>query len=221
MCKFNNRLFTIHVIWLNLIILFTASCNCGPIDFLLFDDYDEEGSSAAAGQDYDLSYDQRQNGTGNFRLNIDGVVIGVPSAGMASEMVGTLAQNYILGLVKANEASEDDDSNDVADEGGNDRPYEFETTSNGAQLAEQNEVKPVGANSVASNYFSKPVAIINSQQIVQIRPTTPHANNVNSESIGSDNTPSTAEPDYAAKNTYAHHRGANKKGKNTPRRRNK
>lgn len=85
MCKFNNNLFAIYVLAFGLIITLIQSTNASPVDFLLFDDYDEEPTGPA--QDYDLHYDQRQNGTGNFRLHIDGVVIGVPSSGSASDMV--------------------------------------------------------------------------------------------------------------------------------------
>lgn len=85
MCKFNNNLFAIYVLTFGLVITLIQSANGNPIDFLLFDDYDEEPAGQA--QDYDLHYDQRQNGTGNFRLHIDGVVIGVPSSGGASDMV--------------------------------------------------------------------------------------------------------------------------------------
>lgn len=205
MCKFNNKLFTSYLIWWNLFALLADTCNGGPVDFLLFDDYDETGSPLA-GPDYDLNYDQRQNGTGNFRLSIDGVVIGMPSSAMTSDMMGTLAQNYILGLVKA--ANKGDGSNTESastDTNANDRPYEFETTSFEPEGAEQTEA--IAVDEATFEESSKTLPLVKNQRVVQIRsPATP----TNSNSVST-----------VPKKAFAQRRGPNNNGKNTPRRRNK
>lgn len=86
-----------------------ASYSASPIDFTLLDDLIDEPAPA----DHDLTYDQRQNGTENIRLNVDGVIIAFPSAAssQASSMVGSAAINYLIPLL----AGGDDDSSDDAD----------------------------------------------------------------------------------------------------------
>lgn len=107
MCKFNQNLFIIWCsIWL--VLLFRAY-NASPLDFMLFDDLiDEPGNE----QDHDLTYDQRQNGTENIRLNVDGVIIAFPSSSssQASSAAGNLAANYLLQLAAG--ADDDDDDSD-------------------------------------------------------------------------------------------------------------
>lgn len=76
---------------------------------MLFDDLiDEPGNE----QDHDLTYDQRQNGTENIRLNVDGVIIAFPSSSssQASSAAGNLAANYLLQLAAG--ADDDDDDSD-------------------------------------------------------------------------------------------------------------
>lgn len=77
-----------------------------PIDFMFLDDLIDE----PAASDHDLTYDQRQNGTENIRLNVDGVIIAVPSSSssQASSAIGNIAANYLLQLA----AGTDDDSDD-------------------------------------------------------------------------------------------------------------
>lgn len=96
MCKFTNKLFAISVL-----LLISAHSSCGtPLKFLF--DYIDDGSGYddVSRGDYDLRYDQRQNGTENVRLNIDGVVIAVPapssSSSSSSSSFSNVATNYLL-----------------------------------------------------------------------------------------------------------------------------
>lgn len=70
MCNYNNYIFVIFVI---LGLAFEGAL-AGHIRKIKNRDYDDEYDY----MDYDLSYDQRQNGTENYRLNIDGVVVALP-----------------------------------------------------------------------------------------------------------------------------------------------
>lgn len=74
---------------------------------LLDDIIDDEPPNTA---DHDLTYDQRQNGTENIRLRVDGVIIAFPSSAssQASSAAGNLATNYLLQLA----AGGDDDGDD-------------------------------------------------------------------------------------------------------------
>lgn len=104
MCKFNQNLFIVWCsIWLVLIKVYNAS----PVDFMLLDDLLDDSSNQ---QDHDLTYDQRQNGTENIRLRVDGVIIAFPSSSssQASNTAGNLAANYLLQLA----ANADDDGDD-------------------------------------------------------------------------------------------------------------
>lgn len=105
MCKFNQNLFIVWCsVWFVLIKIYHAS----PVDFMLLDEL--IGDEAGNEPDHDLTYDQRQNGTENIRLRIDGVIVAVPSSssGQASSAVGNLATNYLLQLAAG--AEDDDDS---------------------------------------------------------------------------------------------------------------
>lgn len=105
MCKFNANLFIITV-WCSVWIMLIGTNRASPIDFMLLDEFIDE----PAASDHDLTYDQRQNGTENIRLNIDGVIIAVPSSSssQASSAIGNVAANYLLQLA----AGADDDSDD-------------------------------------------------------------------------------------------------------------
>lgn len=103
MCKFNQNLFIVTIFWFMLIETYRAS----PVDFMFLDDLIDDPAPI----EHDLTYDQRQNGTENIRLNIDGVVIAFPSASssQASNAIGSVAANYLLQLA----AGGDDDSDDA------------------------------------------------------------------------------------------------------------
>jgi len=76
MCKFNNHLFKFAVlISVGLLVESVQSASFG--DFLeeLLDQSEPEPEQP----DYDIYYDQRQNGTENYRLKIDGVVVALPA----------------------------------------------------------------------------------------------------------------------------------------------
>lgn len=101
MCKFNQNLF-ITIFCLALIKTFNAY----PIDYSVLDELIDEPST---GDNFDLTYDQRQNGTENIRLRVDGVVVALPSSSsnQASNSFGNLAANYLLQL--AAQTDDDDD----------------------------------------------------------------------------------------------------------------
>lgn len=211
------------------ILLYLVGCHGSPLDFLLLDDYiDEEpqltnNNNNNNGQDFDLHYDQRQNGTGNFRLQIDGVVIAAPSSAGAGQMVGSLASNYLLDMVaqaqKEDEADndnvnddDDDDDDDKYDVDDDKPPYEFEWTDTTSTTIKTSEISKPQANTNDEEY-NVPVAVISSQQIVEITPATPDANKVDKNRT---------EPDYVAKNVQRLKRPwSQKKRQNVPRRRNK
>lgn len=83
------------------------SLNAAPIDYALLEDLVNNDEST---NDFDVAYDQRQNGTENLRLRIDGLILAFPSAAssQASSMAANLAANYLLQLATA----EDDDNED-------------------------------------------------------------------------------------------------------------
>ncbi len=130
MCKF-NQFFVLFVCCVQLIQITVTS----PLGTLLFDDYvDEEAEELT-----DYHYDERQNGTENYRLNINGVVIAVPAASSsAMSSIGLLASNYLLELAEAAAAGQG--SNDGLDDVGSENPYDFEVPS-GSE--ENDNVEPV------------------------------------------------------------------------------
>jgi hypothetical protein len=73
MCKFNNHLFTFSIL-INVLLI-------GTVQSASLGEYFEEllKQVVAPENDYDIIYDQRQNGSENYRLSIDGVFVGVPS----------------------------------------------------------------------------------------------------------------------------------------------
>lgn len=80
------------------------------MDFSFLDDL-MDGPSYDVDHDMDLKYDQRQNGTENFRLNVDGVIIAFPAStsNQATSAASNLAANYLLQLAAASEEDEDGD----------------------------------------------------------------------------------------------------------------
>lgn len=80
-----------------------------PVDYLLLDGLNNNDETG----DYDMMYDQRQNGTENFRLHVDGVVVAFPASATshASAALSNVAANYLLQLASAVEDADDDDSN--------------------------------------------------------------------------------------------------------------
>lgn len=104
MCKFNQNLF---IVWCSIWLVLIKVYNAYPLDFMLLDELIDEPGNVP---DHDLTYDQRQNGTENIRLRIDGVIVALPSSSsnQASSSVGNLAANYLLQLAAG--ADDDDDS---------------------------------------------------------------------------------------------------------------
>lgn len=97
-----------------MICLLECRVFCFPIDFFLddIDDDDEELSQP----DYDLHYDERQNGTENYRLRINGVLIAIPSTitSNSASSIGTIASNYLL-LNSLNSGGGDDNDHEDSD----------------------------------------------------------------------------------------------------------
>lgn len=146
MCKFNQFL----ALFVCCAQLFPISVT-SPLGTLLFDDYADEQTDG----DYDLHYDERQNGTENYRLNINGVVIAIPGASSsAMSTIGSLASNYLLELAEA-AAAANDGSNDegVDDVEGDDHPYDFEiptgSQENDDKIENQEPVVIISADSIA------------------------------------------------------------------------
>lgn len=120
MCKFNQFSVLFIVCCAQLIQIGVTI----PLGTLLFDDYDVDEE---IGGDYDLHYDQRQNGTANHRLNINGVVFVLPGASSSTmNNIGSLASNYLLGLAASQHGSDNEDDSVENDD---EYPYDFETPS--------------------------------------------------------------------------------------------
>lgn len=146
MCKFNQFL-VLFVCCAQLIQIGVTS----PLGTLLFDDYVDEET----GGDYDLHYDQRQNGTENYRLNIDGVVIAVPGASSnAMNSIGLLASNYLLELAEAAAANEESNGDGVDEVESDDPPYDFEIPSGSQENDDKNET-------------AHPVVVISADSIIK------------------------------------------------------
>ena len=67
-----------------LIILKCAITLCLPLDQLLSDLLTQQDDGTDEFGDYDLHYDQRQNGTENYRISLNGVIVAIPT-GAASQ----------------------------------------------------------------------------------------------------------------------------------------
>lgn len=143
MCKFHNKLFMFVLLTIGLALLISpAAVNCTPIETLLEEYLDAAAAQAQqADNDYDIQYDERQNGTENYRLKIDGVVIGIPGASSNSiGSLGLLATNYLAQLATA--ASYEDEDNDNENDGFNsdNKPYEYE---NPHEKNNSSDAKPI------------------------------------------------------------------------------
>lgn len=112
MCKFNQNLFTVFLLWGSILLIQTL--DAAPVDYLLLDDLinDYEPNN---GNDFDMTFDQRQNGTENVRLRIDGVLVAIPSSASstAGSMAGNVAANYLLQLAAATEEDDAEDTDSV------------------------------------------------------------------------------------------------------------
>lgn len=103
------------------IIFDTITVKGSPLDFLLDEYLGSAGEDASDTDDYDIHYDQRQSGTENYRLKVDGVVIAAPAGSEdAIGSFGLLASNYVAKIAAA--TSEHDDG---VDDG---KPYEYDSS---------------------------------------------------------------------------------------------
>lgn len=115
----------LSIVLTTLLLVFAVSrrSSGSPIEQLLSDFLDDAGDSQPDfGDDYDLHFDQRQNGTANFRLNIDGVLIAVPDSSQNSiGDLGLMASSYLMDF-----AAETGEGNEAEDNEADDKPYQFE-----------------------------------------------------------------------------------------------
>lgn len=117
MCRFANKLFAISVL-----LLISTHLSYGSPLGLLFDYIDDSSSYDATNKgDSELRYDQRQNGTENVRLNIDGVLIAIPSSAASSSSPSSsgsftnIATDLLLSTLLGSDY--DDKSADIPAEG--------------------------------------------------------------------------------------------------------
>lgn len=161
MCKFNQNLFLITICGFALIELLTAS----PVDLSFLDDL-MDGPSYDINPNHDIKYDQRQNGTENLRLNVDGVIIAFPAStsNQATSAATNLAANYLLQLAAASEEDEDGDFS----------PF-FKNSQHDNGIAVSNDKETVAAQALKDDKNSKkkssppgaPTKVIAVKEIVQ------------------------------------------------------
>ncbi|XP_037052296.1 uncharacterized protein LOC119085885 [Bradysia coprophila] len=155
MCKFNQFL-ALFVCCAQLVQIGVTS----PLGTLLFDDYTDE----QADSDYDLHYDERQNGTENYRLNIDGVVIALPGpSSNAMSSVGLLASNYLLELAAGNGGANDEGLDEVENDY---HPYDFEVPASGQEDEDNNENTEPVINIPADNIIKTPTTTTKNETVV-------------------------------------------------------
>lgn len=78
---------------------------------------DTKGGNHGDNDDYDLHYDQRQTGSENYRVNVDGVMVAVPAASETTiSSLGALATNYLMDLAAATGELDGDEDDEEADE---------------------------------------------------------------------------------------------------------
>lgn len=134
----------IKLLWLISVLSFVVTIECRSIvDLLSGGDYLYEDEI-----DYDLQYDQRQNGSINFKLGIDGVVVAVPQPDMSSLPLGLLGLgdlSALAGQYMIGDEGEDDyfnvtpSSTETSSES-SEKPFEFEKVTTEAPAALPNEV---------------------------------------------------------------------------------
>lgn len=109
MCKYNNRLFSFIII---LQIIIINNVQSASISSLVLDGIDS--SDIANRDDYDVIYDQRQTGTENLRIHVDGVIIGLPGGGGSgnSNSPASFLGGAALGLLDGLSEPETDEADD-------------------------------------------------------------------------------------------------------------
>lgn len=127
MCKFNQNLFTVFLLWSPIWLAIFQAIDTAPLDYLLLDDFSDD--DPINGGDYDMTFDQRQNGTENLRVRVNGVLIAFPKSvsSSAGSVASSVAANYLLQLA---ETAEDDDNNDN-DDNENFNPEDYLSILNG------------------------------------------------------------------------------------------
>ncbi|XP_050072335.1 uncharacterized protein LOC126560418 [Anopheles maculipalpis] len=99
-------------VWL-LLVLTVVRIDSLPLTTFLDDDSDYDDSFE---NDYDLVFDQRQNGTANVRVSVDGVMLALPAPEMSPSATlagATLLDLFASQLAAAGEGEEDDSSEET------------------------------------------------------------------------------------------------------------
>lgn len=156
MCKLNNSV--VVLILLNVFVI--KVINSAPLAGIFNDDeYSEE--------DFDLHYDERQKGTENLRLRIDGVVLGLPasssSLGGSSDVLSSLAAE----ILAMNNESEDDDDNEI--QADSDKwPIAFEIPSETSSVKPLVEVNSEKSPVIESSSEGKPLVSESSEKVPEL-----------------------------------------------------
>lgn len=113
-----------------------------PLDVLLDEFLGASDEDAAGDNEPDIHYDQRQSGTENYRLTVDGLVIAAPAASEdAIGSFGLIATNYMANLAAATSAM--DEQHEEGDDGdANAKPYDFEAHHDGDAVNDKDGAKP-------------------------------------------------------------------------------
>lgn len=148
-----------------------------PMDTLLVEYLqslsDTKLTAVADDLDYDLHYDQRQKGSENYRLNVDGLMVAVPAAADTTiGALGDLATEYLLDLAAAtSELDGDDDDQDdyvgggggagYGEAGGDVDPVDEEDDASGGQLQPPEEpAKPQQQFNDEKPYKFEQIAVV-------------------------------------------------------------
>lgn len=153
MCKLNNSI----IVLVSLSVFVVKVLNAAPLAGF-FDEYSDE--------DFDLHYDERQKGTENLRLRIDGVVLGIPSSGDmggSSDLISSLAAE----IMAMNDEEEDEDDNEI--QADNDKwPISFEIPSETSSVKPLVEVSSEKSPEVESSSEAKPLISEISEKVPEL-----------------------------------------------------
>lgn len=104
-------------------VAMAATVRATPLETLLTEFLESGAGTKLIGNaddaDYDLHYDQRQHGSENYRLNVDGVMMTVPAASETTlGSLSAMATNYLLDLAAATSELDGDGDDDGYGGGG-------------------------------------------------------------------------------------------------------
>lgn len=157
MCKLNNSILVL--ILLNVFVINVI--NSTPLGGIFNDDeYSDE--------DFDLHYDERQKGTENLRLRIDGVVLGIPASGSSSMGSSTdLFSSLAAEILAMNNENEDEDDNEI--QADTDKwPIAFEIPSETSSVKPFVDVSSEKDPAIESSSEAKPLVSESSEKIPEL-----------------------------------------------------